>query len=70
MTVLGTGILWFGWAGFNAGSALAADGIAAQAIMNTFLAASAAMLGWLVVEKVLSGHATTSAPPPARSPVR
>jgi Amt family ammonium transporter len=59
LTVLGTGILWFGWAGFNAGSALAADGIAAQAIMNTFLAASAAMLGWLVVEKVLSGHATT-----------
>jgi Amt family ammonium transporter len=59
LTVLGTGILWFGWAGFNAGSALAADGIAAQAIMNTFLAASAAMLGWLVVEKLLSGHATT-----------
>lgn len=59
MTVLGTGILWFGWAGFNAGSALAADGIAAQAIMNTFLAASAAMLGWLVVEKLKDGHATT-----------
>ena len=59
MTVLGTGILWFGWAGFNAGSALAADGIAAQAIMNTFLAASAAMLGWLVVERIKEGHATT-----------
>ena len=59
MTVLGTGILWFGWAGFNAGSALAADGIAGQAIMNTFLAASAAMLGWLVVEKLKDGHATT-----------
>jgi Amt family ammonium transporter len=59
MTVLGTGILWLGWAGFNAGSALAADGIAAQAIMNTFLAASAAMLGWLVVERVKDGHATT-----------
>ncbi|HET8617527.1 MAG TPA: ammonia channel protein, partial [Acidimicrobiales bacterium] len=59
MTVLGTGILWFGWAGFNAGSALAADGIAAQAIMNTFLAASAAMLGWLVVERIRGGHATT-----------
>ncbi len=51
LTIIGTGILWFGWAGFNAGSALAADGIAAQAIMNTFLAASAAMLGWLVVER-------------------
>jgi Amt family ammonium transporter len=59
MTVLGTGILWFGWAGFNAGSALAADGIAGQAIMNTFLAASAAMLGWLVVENIKEGHATT-----------
>jgi Amt family ammonium transporter len=59
MTVLGTGILWFGWAGFNAGSALAANGVAAQAIMNTFLAASAAMLGWLVVERIKSGHATT-----------
>ncbi len=59
LTVLGTGILWFGWVGFNAGSALAADGIAAQAIMNTFLAASAAMLGWLVVERIKGGHATT-----------
>ncbi|HEY6417271.1 MAG TPA: ammonium transporter [Acidimicrobiales bacterium] len=59
LTVLGTGILWFGWAGFNAGSALAADGIAGQAIMNTFLAASAAMLGWLVAERLKDGHATT-----------
>jgi ammonium transporter, Amt family len=59
LTILGTGILWFGWAGFNAGSALAADGIAAQAIMNTFLAASAAMLGWLAIEKIKGGHATT-----------
>jgi Amt family ammonium transporter len=59
LTVLGTGILWFGWAGFNAGSALAADGIAAQAIMNTFVAASAAMLGWLIVERLKDGHATT-----------
>jgi Amt family ammonium transporter len=59
LTMLGTGILWFGWAGFNAGSALAADGIAANAIMNTFLAASAAMLGWLLVERLRSRHATT-----------
>ena len=57
--VLGTGILWFGWAGFNAGSALAANGVAAQALINTFLAASAAMLGWLLVEKLKDGHATT-----------
>jgi Amt family ammonium transporter len=59
LTLLGTGILWFGWAGFNAGSALGATGVAAQAIMNTFVAASAAMLGWLVVERVKDGHATT-----------
>jgi Amt family ammonium transporter len=59
MTVLGTGILWFGWAGFNAGSALAANGVAAQAIFNTFTAASAAMLGWLIVERIKDGHATT-----------
>jgi Amt family ammonium transporter len=58
-TVLGTGILWFGWFGFNAGSALAADGIAAQALVNTHLAASAGMLGWLVTERFKTGHATT-----------
>jgi ammonium transporter, Amt family len=59
LTLLGTGILWFGWAGFNAGSALAANGVAAQALMNTFLAASAAMLGWLLIERLRGGHATT-----------
>jgi Amt family ammonium transporter len=59
LTLLGTGILWFGWAGFNAGSALAANGVAAQALMNTFLAASAAMLGWLLIERIRGGHATT-----------
>ena len=59
LTLLGTGILWFGWAGFNAGSALHANGLAAQALVNTFVAASAAMLGWLVVERIRDGHATT-----------
>lgn len=59
MTVLGAGILWFGWAGFNAGSALAANGVAAQALMNTFLAASSALLGWLVVERLRDGRSTT-----------
>ena len=59
MTMIGTGILWFGWAGFNSGSALAANGVAAVAIMNTFLAASAAMLGWLLVERLKEGKATT-----------
>ncbi len=58
-TLLGTGILWFGWFGFNAGSALAADGIAAQAFLNTHMAAAAALLGWLIVEKMKGGHATT-----------
>lgn len=58
-TILGTGILWFGWAGFNAGSALAANGVAAQALINTILAPAAAMLGWLVVERIKGGHATT-----------
>jgi Amt family ammonium transporter len=58
LTVLGTGILWFGWFGFNAGSALAADGVAAQALVNTHLAAAAGMLGWLVVERVRTGHPT------------
>src|SRR5690606_28938825 len=58
-TLLGTGILWFGWFGFNAGSALAADGIAAQALFNTLVAPAAAMLGWLLVEKVKGKHVTT-----------
>ncbi|MFM1791608.1 MAG: hypothetical protein RLZZ526_1935 [Actinomycetota bacterium] len=58
-TMLGTGILWFGWFGFNAGSALAANGLAAQALVNTHLAAAAAMLAWLGIEKVKTGHFTT-----------
>jgi ammonium transporter, Amt family len=58
-TIIGTGILWFGWFGFNAGSALGANGLAAQALLNTHLAAAAAMIGWLVVEKIVAGHATT-----------
>ena len=59
MTMLGTGILFFGWFGFNAGSALAADGIAAAAFMNTFVAAAAGMIAWLVVEWLKDGHPTT-----------
>jgi ammonium transporter, Amt family len=58
-TLIGAGILWFGWFGFNAGSALKGDGIAAQALVNTHMAAAAAMLGWLVVERLRTGHATT-----------
>ena len=59
LTMIGTGILWFGWFGFNAGSAGAANAQAAQALVNTSLAASAAMLGWLVAERLKDGHATT-----------
>jgi Amt family ammonium transporter len=59
LTLLGTGILWFGWFGFNAGSALAANNLAAQAFLNTHMAAASAMLGWLVVERLKGGHATT-----------
>jgi Amt family ammonium transporter len=59
LTMLGTGILWFGWIGFNAGSGLAANGVAAQALVNTHLAAATGMLGWLLVERLKSGHATT-----------
>jgi Amt family ammonium transporter len=59
LTLIGTGILWFGWFGFNAGSALGANGLAAQAFMNTHMAAAAAMLGWLILEKLRTGHATT-----------
>ncbi|HEX7167108.1 MAG TPA: ammonium transporter [Acidimicrobiales bacterium] len=59
LTLLGTGILWFGWFGFNAGSALGANGLAAQALVNTNLAAAAAMLSWLLVEKIRDGKATT-----------
>ena len=58
LVMLGTGILWFGWFGFNAGSALAANGVAVQAFINTFLAASAAGLAWALVERIRNGHFT------------
>ncbi len=58
LVMIGTGILWFGWFGFNAGSALAANGQATQAFMNTFLAAAAAGLVWVVVEWKRDGHPT------------
>ena len=59
LVMLGTGILWFGWFGFNAGSAFAANGVAIQAFMNTFLAAAAAGIAWAVVERIKDGHFTT-----------
>ncbi|PKW19598.1 ammonium transporter [Saccharopolyspora spinosa] len=57
--VLGAGLLWFGWFGFNAGSALAANTTAAVTLVNTLVATSAAMLGWLLAERIRDGHATT-----------
>jgi len=57
--MLGSGLLWFGWFGFNAGSALAANNIAGVAFINTFAATCAAMLGWLLIERMRDGHATS-----------
>ncbi|MEN9751329.1 MAG: hypothetical protein RLZZ600_376 [Actinomycetota bacterium] len=59
LVMLGAGLLWFGWFGFNAGSELAADGIAAQAFINTIAAPAAAVLGWLFVERIKDGKATS-----------
>ncbi len=59
MTVLGAGILWFGWFGFNAGSALAADGLATSAFVATHLGACAATLSWVVSEWVFRGKPTS-----------
>jgi Amt family ammonium transporter len=58
LVMLGTGILWLGWFGFNAGSAFAANGTAIQAFMNTFVAASAAGMAWALVERLRDGHFT------------
>jgi Amt family ammonium transporter len=59
LTLLGVALLWFGWFGFNAGSELAADGLASIAFINTLSAPAAAMLGWVIVEKFRHGKATS-----------
>jgi Amt family ammonium transporter len=59
LMLIGAALLWFGWFGFNAGSALGANGIAALAFMNTQVATAAAALGWLLVEKLRDGHPTS-----------
>ena len=59
LTILGAGILWFGWFGFNAGSSLAANGIGAQAFMTTHIAASIAACAWIAAEAFSGGKPTT-----------
>jgi Amt family ammonium transporter len=58
-SLLGVGILWFGWFGFNAGSALGMNGVAVHAFVNTQLAAAAGLLGWLIFEKTKESYPTT-----------
>ena len=59
MTMIGASLLWFGWFGFNAGSALEANGSAALAFMNTYLATACAVLSWLSAEWLLKGKPST-----------
>ncbi|CPR07578.1 ammonium transporter [Mycobacterium bohemicum DSM 44277] len=59
LVLLGVGLLWFGWFGFNAGSALAANGTAAAIFLNTLVAGCLGMLGWLTVEQIRDGRPTT-----------
>jgi Amt family ammonium transporter len=59
LTMLGAGLLWFGWLGFNAGSALGANDLAAQAAVGTHLSGVGGMIGWLALEKYTVGKATT-----------
>jgi Amt family ammonium transporter len=59
LVMLGAALLWFGWFGFNAGSSLAANGIAGLALINTQVATGGAILGWLLVERIRNGHPTS-----------
>ena len=76
LTMVGTGLLWVGWFGFNAGSALEADGTAGLAMINTFVATASAGLFWMLAEKVMAtrvrhwASARASSPVSSRSPRR
>ncbi|MGW1889027.1 ammonium transporter [Streptomyces sp. NPDC002004] len=59
MVLLGAGLLWFGWLGFNGGSAFGANGMAAASLLNTLVAGCTGLLGWLFVEQRRDGHPTT-----------
>jgi len=59
LVMIGTGLLWFGWFGFNAGSALAANGLAGLAFVNTQVATAAGLVAWIGTERLRDGHATT-----------
>jgi Amt family ammonium transporter len=59
LVMAGAGLLWFGWFGFNAGSALGANGQAAEVWVTTMVATGAAALGWLATERIRDGHATS-----------
>jgi len=59
LVMLGAGLLWFGWFGFNAGSALGANGLASLAFTNTMVATATALLGWIIVERIRDGHPTS-----------
>jgi Amt family ammonium transporter len=59
LVMIGTGILWFGWFGFNAGSALGANGLAGLAFVNTQVATAAGLLGWIAMERMRDGKPTT-----------
>ena len=57
-SIIGAGLLWFGWFGFNAGSALTAGGLAGQAFINTNTAAAAAMISWIIIDYLKTGKPT------------
>ena len=59
LVMIGAGLLWFGWFGFNAGSAVAANNTASVVWVNTLVATAAAALGWLITERIRDGHPTS-----------